>query len=248
MFPQIRFFYFQIPTFYVVISLSLTALLFWLSQRLDTERSQIFDRKIAYNLSLILMFAGFLGGRSFHVFYEEWPFYKEFPEQILKFWNGGFVYFGGFIFALIAAAIYLKNKKPNFSKWADFMTPLFAASYALGRIGCFLEGCCFGRYCELPWAIDGRHPTQLYMSLAEFFILGLILAIEKIKPMFDGYLFAKWILLHSIFRFIFEYFRDDDRGNLIYGLSISQLLCIIFIFISSLFLIRKSILEPKNQH
>ena len=241
MFPQIKIFNSQIATFFLVISLSLTLLLFWLSARLDSENGKKFNRPIAYNLSMLIMIFGFWGARFFHVFYEEWPFYQEYPAQIFKFWNGGFVYFGGMAAAAVAAFVYLKNEKQNFIKWADFMTPLLSASYALGRIGCFFEGCCYGKTCDLPWAVAGLHPTQLYMALGEFCILGLILFIEKKKSFFDGFLFLNWVLLHSVFRFVFEFFRDDDRGNTIMGLSISQALCLILIIVSSGFIIRTKI-------
>jgi phosphatidylglycerol---prolipoprotein diacylglyceryl transferase len=253
MFPQISFFNLQLPSFFLVISLSLTFLMFWLSARLESEAGKKFDRKIAFNLALIIMISGFWGGRLFHVFYEEWAFYKEYPDHILKFWNGGFVYFGGFFTALIAAIIYLKLKKQNFSSglsflsWADFYTPLLSSGYALGRLGCFLEGCCYGQRSDLPWAIDGRHPTQLYMMLGEFFILGLLLLIENYKKTFEGYLFFKWILLHSIFRFIFENLRDDDRGGFIFSLSVSQIICIgLIINTGAALYLAKKRLSPDN--
>jgi phosphatidylglycerol:prolipoprotein diacylglycerol transferase len=246
MLPQIKFLGLQLPTFFLVISLSLTFLLFWLSLRLDSEKGKDFDRKTAFDLSLIIMISGFLGSRLFHVFYEHWDFYSVYPIEIFKFWNGGFVYFGGFLAALFMSGAYLKSQKQRFLKWADFFTPLLSASYALGRIGCLLEGCCYGQYCNLPWSISGRHPTQIYMSLGEFFIFGIILWLEKKKPVFTGFLFTTWIMLHSVFRFIFEFFRDDDRGVSIIGLSISQMICVVLLLGSSIFLFRKFRLETKN--
>lgn len=246
MLPQIKFLNLQLPTFFLVISLSLTFLLFWLSQRLESENEKSFDRKMAFDLSLIIMISGFLGARLFHVFYEHWDFYSAYPIEIFKFWNGGFVYFGGFTASLLMSSLYLKSQKQSFLNWADFFTPLLSASYALGRIGCLLEGCCYGQYCTLPWAIAGRHPTQIYMSLGEFFVLGVILWIEKKKPAFVGFLFTTWIMLHSIFRFIFEFFRDDDRGSSILGLSISQTICLALFFGSSIFLFRKLELKTKS--
>jgi phosphatidylglycerol---prolipoprotein diacylglyceryl transferase len=246
MFPQISFYGLSLPTFYLVISTSLTALLFWLSKRLDSNLGQNFNRKIAFQLSMIIMTFGFLGARAFHVFYEEWNFYAEYPWQIVKFWNGGFVYFGGFISALTASWFYLKSEKQNFLDWADFLTPLLAASYAFGRLGCFFEGCCYGKFCNLLWATDGRHPTQLYMAFAEFLIVGLLVLIEKKKIPFVGYLFFKWILLHSIFRFIFEYFRGDERGSLIFNLSISQVICVGLAGLSSVYLIKYDLISKRK--
>jgi len=196
------------------------------------------------------MVSGFWGARLFHVFYEQWPFYNEYPSEIFKFWKGGFVYFGGFFSAGFFAFIYLLFKKQNFLNWANFMTPLLSASYSLGRVGCFFEGCCYGRFCSLPWAIDGRHPTQLYMVFSEFFILGFLLFIEKQKKILHGILFFMWIFLHSIFRFVFELFREDDRGNFFLGLSISQWISlglIIGLIFMAIFYILKKQYTLKNK-
>ena len=133
MFPQINLFGLQMPSFFLVISLSLTFLMFWLSLRLDSEAGQKFNRKIAFNLALLVMVFGFWGARLFHVFYEEWAFYEQYPIHIFKFWNGGFVYFGGFFVALAVAVIYLQKSGENFVAWADFATPLLSAGYAQGN-------------------------------------------------------------------------------------------------------------------
>lgn len=222
----------QIPTFFVVISLSLTCLLFLLSYRVDRFFK---DRKLAFSIAILLMIAGFTGGRLMHVFYEEWTYYQTHLAQIFFFWNGGFVYLGGLIFCLIFGFLFARYKKINFLVWADFFTPLFSLSHVLGRLGCFLSGCCFGSSCVLPWAYAGKHPTALYLATGELFIFLLLLLIEK-RGLYgrSGSLFFKWLLLHSLLRFNIEYFRDDFRGALIEFpllglLSISQAISLIII-------------------
>ena len=184
------------------------------------------------------MLSGFLGGRLLHVFFEEWDYYREDLGRIFEFWRGGFVYYGGFIGAFVACLIFLRWKKQNFLDWADFFAPLFSLSHALGRIGCLLSGCCFGQVCDLPWAMDGRHPTVLYLIFGELIIFCILLFYEKRneqqvkanQPAYSkGHLFAKWVLLHSVLRLNVEYFRDDFRGSFFYlpgfgHLSISQLI------------------------
>ena len=105
MIPEIYLFGVAIPTFFIVISLSLSFLVIYLSQRVDKLN---FNRKIVFDIALILMISGFLGGRLMHVFYEEWPYYIKYPWQILYFWQGGYVFYGGFALSLVSVFIYCK--------------------------------------------------------------------------------------------------------------------------------------------
>lgn len=229
MMPIINFGAIHLPTFFLVISVSLSILLIFLSMRVDRFGK---DRKIAFDLSIVLMLSGFAGGRLLHVFFEEWTYYSQDLSRIFEFWRGGFVFYGGMIGASIASYIYLKIKKQNFLQWADFFAPLFSLSHALGRIGCLLSGCCFGTMCTLPWAMDGRHPTVIYTIGGELLIFVLLLLYEKYEKSPPGHIFMKWVLLHSILRLNVEYFRDDFRGAffnipLFGNLSISQVISLL---------------------
>ncbi len=221
----------SIPTFFIVISLSLSFLVIYLSHRVDKYEV---DRKTAFDIALILMVAGFLGGRLLHVFYEELPYYKKYPWQILYFWQGGYVFYGGFILCALSTFIYCKIKKVNFFQMADFFTPLLSLSHAFGRLGCFFAGCCYGAKCSLPWSLEGRHPTTLYLFIGELLIYFYIIFFEKKiralnSPHLKGAIFAKWVLLHSLLRLNVEYFRDDFRGAFLQmpgfgNLSVSQVI------------------------
>ena len=262
MIPYLNFGFAQIPTYFLVISLSLSGLLILLSSRVDAQN---FDRKLAFNLALILMISGFLGGRLFHIFYEEFNYYKADPVLALYFWNGGFVYLGGLLFAWPVAWIYCQFKKISFLTWADFFAPLLSLAHALGRVGCILSGCCFGQYCELPWGIAGRHPTAIYLTVGEFIIFFLLITLEKrqlslknkvvtsLENQIPGQIFFKWIFLHSLMRYSVEFYRDDFRGSffrfgILGSLSVSQLICLslmlvsVFYFIFSYFKLKS---QPK---
>lgn len=238
--PVLDFGFIHIPTFYLVISISITFVLLLINTAL-TQNSKI-DRKITFDLALLIMLAGFAGGRLAHVFYEEFSFYQEFPLEIFKFWKGGFVFYGGFITSLIAVTAYLKFKKQNFYFWADFLAPYLGLTYAFGRMGCFFEGCCYGSHCELPWAIAGRHPTQLYMVLAELILIAALVVLSKNRKLKTGLVFLLWVAGHAVNRFVIEFYREDDRGALISGLSISQWISAL-LFLSALYLLRKLIIK-----
>lgn len=247
MIPFINLGSLQIPTFFLVISVSLSLMLFLLSKEVDQQQK---NRKVAFDLALTLMIAGFVGGRLLHVLYEEWTYYSANPMQILYFWNGGFVFLGGLIFCVIAGYIFARLRGLNFLEWADFFTPLFSLGHALGRIGCFLSGCCYGSYCPLPWAIDGRHPTTLYLFFSEILIFFSLLWLRRYRffQQTTGALFVFWLTAHSLIRFYTEYFRDDFRGifiqlPLLGSLSISQLISLFIILNGFMFLIKALILS-----
>ena len=145
------------------------------------------------------------------------------------FWlGGGFVFYGGLIFGLLFYLLYsLVFKKFNFKK-SYLLIPGLIFGHAVGRIGCFLTGCCFGSQCNLPWAIkmDGeyRHPVQLYEAFALFALGYLSLKwIQKKKS--NLYVVTNYLLVYSLVRFIIEYFRGDEiRGVFWLSLSTSQLI------------------------
>lgn len=229
----------QLPIYYIILSAVYSFLLIWVFKK--SQKHQL-NTQLALDISLILMVGGFIGGRLGHVFYENWEYYRLHPLEIIQFWRGGFVFYGGFIFGITAAMIFVAIKKESVFLWADFFTPIGALGYSLGRWSCFWAGCCYGRFCEFPWAVKWswdlsqtpRHPTQIYASGIEFISFLLLLFIEKKVSKNSlpkkwtsllgqkGNLFFIWMVLHSVGRLIMEYFRDDFRGSQWLGLSISS--------------------------
>lgn len=219
---------FAIPTYYLVVSVSIILGCLWFLKRAIQERM---PRLIAIDLTLVVLVAGFIGARLLHVFYEDPTYYYENPWNVLKIWNGGFVYLGGMILAAMAAALFCDLKREPFWMWADLAAPPAAMTYALGRIGCFLNGCCYGRECVLPWAVymgdAHRHPTQLYATLWELFTVLVLLMIEKLTSMqrrhrTPGTIWSVWLIFHGTGRLIMEQFRVDPRGPDLLGSSIGS--------------------------
>ena len=158
------------------------------------------------------MFFGLIGARLIHILYEEPSYYSERPMAAFEFWNGGFVFYGGFLGAVAGGYIFLKLKKvASIAQVFDLAAPVASFGYGFGRLACLWAGCCYGKDCELPWAIQGRHPTQLYSTLWELGVWMILIGIEpKVKR--PGQFFAIWLALHSVGRFLIEFYRDDFRG------------------------------------
>ncbi len=240
-----------LPTYPLFVSLLFTGIVLYINKRAFKR-----DHSAATALDLFLwvVVGGTLGARLFHVFYEEPAYYMANPLHIFYFWQGGFVFFGGVIAGFFAGWLNLKIKKQSFPLWLDFFTPVISLGYAVGRWACFLAGCCYGKVCDLPWAVAfreinpqintivevHRHPTQLYASLLEFALFAAVIKLEK-KRVFKkpGHLFFFWLGVHALTRVLIELFRDDDRGAMIGPMSVSMLLSLIFAAISFTVLFRR---------
>lgn len=145
------------------------------------------------------------------------------------FWlGGGFVFYGGLIFGLLFYIFYsLYLKKFNF-EYSKFFVPGLSIGHALGRVGCFLTGCCFGSQCDLPWAINMhgelRHPVQLYESLG-LLIIGIMALNWLQKGKSNLFLITRYLALYGALRFFVEFFRGDIiRGVYFLNLSTSQII------------------------
>ncbi len=246
MFPEIKLSdSIVIPTYLLYLSLLYSFLVIYVSRRVAyLDKSQ----KDAFNFALIAMVAGFIGARMLHVVFELPAYYREDWTRVLRIWEGGFVFYGGFLFSMAAAIIYSWRQKISFLEWADFYAPVAALGYGLGRISCFLAGCCYGRYCEMPWAIKyswdqqqvWRHPTQLYAVFWELGLYAILISFER-KMIFHrtrGGLFFFWLIFHGVGRLMMEYYRDDFRGDLIAGQTISSWLSFGLILIGVFGLLR----------
>jgi len=197
------------------------------AKRVGEDPDKILD------LAFYILIAAIVGSRIFYVATNP-KLYMAAPLEIFKIWNGGLVFYGGFIAALITGLVYLHRKDMPVWKTTDIIAPSLALGQTLGRLGCFFAGCCYGKVCELPWAVTFTHPdtlapigqpvhpTQLYSAATNLTIFILLYAFRR-KKKFDGQLFWTYVFLYGITRSIIEMFRGDFRGDLIFNtLSISQ--------------------------
>ena len=243
---------FSLPSYLLTISLSYAFGLIWIVKR---AQQRGFTRNLALDFSMLFMVTGFIGARFTHVLFEAPDYYSEDPRKIFMFWNGGFVFYGGALFAFLSCLIFAKRRRVPFLTWLSIFAPVLSLGYIIGRVGCFMAGCCYGKECNLPWAvvfpagveapaIVSRHPTQVYASLCEFLTLLVLLLLEsrgrkasaqqRSQPTQllinqPGFLFFIWMIGHGIGRTIMEHFRADDRGPLFLELSLGTWISIFIV-------------------
>ena len=188
----------------------------------------------AIDLSLWNLIFSILGSRALHDIVE-WRQFADRPLDILKIWQGGLAYYGGFFAATIACLVFIRYHQLPLAKWADLLAPVGLITVGFGRIGCLLNGCCYGKPApglswaitypagHLPLALDGipLHPTPAYESLAAFLLTGYLIFLLH-RPHRPGQVVWTMILGYAVIRFILEYFRADPRGGLtVFGLALS---------------------------
>ena len=176
-----------------------------------------------------LIIGTIIGARALHVAtYWREEFAGRPIWEIFAVWQGGLVFYGGLIGASLAGILYAQLKHIQLWKLADVLAPSIALGYVFGRIGCFLNGCCYGRACDLPWAVsypinnpNGAptfpvHPSQIYDSLLNLLLyVGLAWLFRRKK--FDGQVFAAYLLCYAVTRSIVESFRGDYSPVHIHG-------------------------------
>ncbi len=166
-----------------------------------------------------LIVGAIIGARGLYVisYWREQFAANPFPE-IFMIQHGGLVFYGGLIGAIASGLIFVRLKRQPLWKVADVMAPSIALGYVFGRLGCLMNGCCYGRETQLPWAIHfplthatggaGVHPTQLYDSLLN---LGFYLFLAWLfrRKQFDGQVFVAYLIGYALLRSLVEYFRGD---------------------------------------
>jgi phosphatidylglycerol:prolipoprotein diacylglycerol transferase len=162
-----------------------------------------------------------------------------------SFWlGGGFVFYGGLLFGLAYYFIYSLWLKKFPFKESKLLIPGLVFGHAIGRVGCFLTGCCFGTQCEYPWAVHMHgawiHPVQLYEAFG-LLVIGYLTLKWSNENKDNTYIVTKYLLLYAMLRFIVEYFRGDKiRGIFWLNLSTSQMISLaIFIATLVIIIIRK---------
>lgn len=210
------------------------------------------------DMGFIMVLSAVIGSRIMYILFNL-SFYVKQPLDIFKVWEGGLVFSGGIIAAVAAVSWYIRRKRLPFWTTADLWAPAVALGQGIGRIGCFMAGCCYGKPTDLPWAIVfshprslaplhmALHPTQLYSALSGF-IIFLILVILQNRKQFEGQVILWFLILHSTGRLLIERFRGDFRG-MVPGMdmSVTQLVTLLILgtSVAALFLMKSRTAKGK---
>lgn len=198
----------------------------WLAvwRALRVARRYGVDPDDVFDLAFWAILVGVIGGRLGYVLIF-WRSYAEDPLAILRVWEGGMSYFGGFGLAILAAWWFVRRRRLDAWRIADLAAPSIALGYAIARIGCFGAGCCYGAPTDLPWGVlfPGHshpvHPTQLYSTVMNLAIFVILTRLEK-RGWARGQLFASFLILHGAYRFINEFFRAGATSLTVLGVGV----------------------------
>lgn len=199
------------------------------------------------DLGFWLMIGGLLGARTLYVISYWREYFAERPwTEIFMIQHGGLVFYGGLIGSTLACLIYVRIRKINFWKLADALAPSICLGYVFGRIGCLMNGCCYGRPWDAFWCIrfpadhESRgvpvHPTQVYDSLANLVLYGLLAWCYRRKR-FDGQIFGLYLICYAVLRSLVEIFRGDYPVRYLGNLLTPAQLISIGIFVAGLVLL-----------
>ena len=199
------------------------------------------------DLGIYIIVSALIGAKLLLVLVDADHFLRN-PSDLLALARSGGVFYGGLILAVIVGLWYVRRHRLPTWRIADVIAPGIAFGHVVGRLGCFLAGCCYGHETDVPWAVTFTnplaaenvgtplgvplHPTQLYEAGAELIILGLLLAFERKGRAFPGRTFWGYMLVYGLSRFVIEFFRGDPRGMVVGSISTSQFISLLIVPIS----------------
>lgn len=225
---------FYLPSYGTLVAIAFLVGLF-VAVRL--AKSEGLSSDLVANLGIYCAIAGLVGGKL-GMFLFDWKHYWDNPRDIfsLDTLQSAGVYQTGLLVALLVAILYIRHHKLPWLDTLDVFAPAVAIGHAIGRLGCFAAGCCYGRPTHVPWAITFRnpqandltgvplgiplHPTQLYDSFAEAIIFGFLLWRIR-RPHRAGEIIGLYMVLYSAARFVIEFFRVHEQPTQL-GLSLTQ--------------------------
>jgi phosphatidylglycerol:prolipoprotein diacylglycerol transferase len=236
----------------VLVALAFLAGL-WMATHL--ARRDALNADAVTNLGIYCALAAIVGAKVMMLLVD--PQYRDNPREIFT-WDtlqAGGIFYGGLLAALAVSWWYMRKTRLPAWRTADVFAPAIALGHGIGRLGCFSAGCCWGVECHLPWAVTFRnpvahdlvgvplgvplHPTQLYESFAEFAIFAVLYR-RTLKSHRQGAIIGLYLMLYSTARFIVEFFRVHEQGNLWGGpLDTSQWISLLLVAVGAWCLFRR---------
>ena len=226
MFPEVfHIGSFFLPTYGLLVAIAFLMAL-WVTGRLAVRAG--LNQESVLNLGIYCALAGIVGAKVMMIVLD--PAVRSNLGEIfsLSTLQAAGIFYGGFAAALVMAFLYTRSKHLPALKTADTFAPGVALGHAIGRLGCFAAGCCWGVPANLPWSVTFTnpkanqlvgvplgvplHPTQLYESFAELIVFG-ILYTRFVKPHRDGSIISLYLVLYGIVRLLVEFVRFHDQQS-----------------------------------
>lgn len=194
--------------------------------------------------------AGLLGARIMYMALN-WERYAARPFAAFFTQFEGLSFYGGFFGGVLILLLWSRWRRIGFLRLADLLAPYLAFGYAFGRIGCFLNGCCYGKESDLPWALPAsmadevlRHPVQLYAAFGALLIFVILKLLRPRRP-FTGFILIMLFVLYGTLRFSTEFFR---HGTAVWmGLTDAQLFSLGLVILALAVLAAAFILQPDQK-
>ena len=209
------------------------------ARRLAPERLAMNAEQLVDFTCLSLM-GGILGARFLYVVLQ-WDFFVRAPQELIAIWHGGLVWYGGFAGGLLAGWLYVRAAHLQFLRVLDQFIPFLALGHAIGRLGCFLNGCCYGKpttsWCGVvfPGHTEAVVPTQLIEAAGLIFLYGLLRTLQPALSRRSGRLFGLYLVSYALLRLVIEHFRGD-QAVFWAGLTLQQLISLI-VFLAGAYLV-----------
>lgn len=191
-----------------------------------------FTFREAIGVSFFIPAGGLIGARLLYII-----LHPEFmaPEYIFTLRIAGMTFYGSLIGVAVANYIWCRWRRKSFLAVADVGIPIYLMGYSLVRIGCFFNGCCYGKVSDVPWAVvmvtagdAPRHPVQLYASALAMIGFFLMLWLRRVRP-FVGFVTFSMFLYYGLLRFTTEFFREFDAPTYWLGLTMAQVYSILLV-------------------
>jgi len=221
--------------------------------RLEAKRFKI-NPELIYDFGFYLVIGSILGARLYYTLFFNLRGFLEEPLSIFKIWQGGISIHGAILGGIITGLVFSKARKINFWQLADLISPSIILGQAIGRIGCFLNGCCFGvpakslfgikfpkgSLADIAYGGLKVHPTQIYELMLNLIGFLVLWSVRK-KIRFSGGLFLIYLMMYAIIRMIVSQFRGDNLYLLNANFKLADLAsAIILIIAMALFIKRKN--------
>jgi phosphatidylglycerol---prolipoprotein diacylglyceryl transferase len=240
---------FTLHTYGLLLAVAFLAGL-WVASR-QAKRAGLDSNRVT-DMAVWVLIAGLVGAKLMLVVVD-WRHYSGNPGQLWSLFQSGGVFYGGLLGGMLTAWWYARRYSLPAWPTADVLAPGVVLGQAIGRLGCFFAGCCYGKPANVPWAVTftdpyasrhvgtpldiALHPSQLYESLACFLVFFFLLWLAPRKR-FAGQVVLAYAVLYSVARFGLEFLRGDPERGGAWGLSTSQIVAVMIVLGAAYFYTR----------